>query len=88
MSDLTTLTAKACLTILYWCFLYHIALKYDNKPILGDSNIHICSPSKVMIHNFTNLRESFGLQQSVKGPIHVKGHIVDLVLFSQSSTVW
>lgn len=38
-----------------------------------------------MTSNFINVLESFGLQQSVNGPTHVKGHTIDSVLSSGGS---
>ncbi len=63
-------------------FVAGIALIYDRffYFIMGDFNIHVCCESKLLVKEFLSLIDSFNLTQSVTGPTHEKGHILDLVL--------
>lgn len=56
---------------------------FDRVLILGDFNIHVCCPSgSSFIMDFIHIVHSFNLAQSVEGPIHLKGHTLDIVLTS------
>lgn len=61
-------------------FLVDIILNFDKVIILGDFNIHECCPANSYVNLFTSLIDSFDLIQWVKGPTHLRGHTLDLVL--------
>lgn len=63
-------------------FLSDILTRNDNLLIVGDFNIHLCCPAKPLVNEFVQLMDSFNLKQSVSGPTHKLGHILDLVLSS------
>lgn len=54
--------------------------KYDRVLIVGDLNIHVCCPNKLLARDFLNLIDAFNLVQSVSAPTHEHGHTLDLVL--------
>ena len=43
-------------------------------------NIHVDDASDADARNFLDLLESLGLQQHVRGPTHIHGHTLDLVV--------
>ena len=43
-------------------------------------NIHVDDASDVDVRNFLDLLESLGLQQHIRGPTHIHGHTLDLVV--------
>lgn len=63
-------------------FLAEIMPKYDSVLIVGDFDVHVCCTDTPMVKDFLHLIDSFNLTQSVSGPTHEHGHILDLVLYS------
>ena len=61
-------------------FLSIITQRFGNICLVGDYNINVCCPSHPLSTTFTNLIDSFGINQSVKEPTHRKGHTLDLVM--------
>ena len=54
-----------------------ILLSKEQLVIVGDMNIHVGDADG---RNFLDLLESLGLQQHVRGPTHIHGHTLDLVV--------
>lgn len=52
----------------------------DKILVIGDFNMHLCSPSKPLVNEFLSLIESFNLIQHVSGPTYKKCQTLDLVL--------
>ncbi len=61
-------------------FLSTVISSTDSLLILGDFNIHICCPEKLLVKEFLDLVDSFSLMQSVLEPTHSHGHTLDLIL--------
>ena len=57
-----------------------ILLSKEQLLIVGDMNIHVDDVSDADARNFLDLLESLGLQQQVRGPTHIHGHTLDLVV--------
>ena len=47
--------------------------------IVGDFNIHVDSSSCFLAVDFLSLLDCFNIKQHVQGPMHAKGHTLDLV---------
>ena len=58
------------------------AVSYTSFLLMGDFNFHVDVPSDTVARNFLAVTSSFGLQQHVAFPTHIKGHTLDLVLSS------
>lgn len=61
-------------------FLAGIKPSYDHVLIVGDSNIHVCCPDKLLVKDFLSLSDSSKLVQCVSCPTHQHGHTPGLVL--------
>lgn len=60
-------------------FLADCASRYDQILLLGDFNIHVCCPGK-LLWIFLDLVNCFNFAQSVNGATQKCGHTLDLVL--------
>lgn len=58
--------------------LASIVSNVDWLLVLGDFNIHVCCPDKLLVSEFLQIVDSFNLFQS--GATHDKGHTLDLIL--------
>ena len=72
-------------TVLTFCsefanYMESILLSKEQLLIVGDMNIHVHDASDADARNFLDLLESLGLQQHVRGPTHIHGHTLDLVV--------
>ena len=61
-------------------YMEPILLSKEQLVIIGDMNIHLDDASDADACNFLDLLESLGLQQHVRGPTHIHGHTLDLVV--------
>ena len=48
---------------------------------MGDFNLHVDTPSSD-VRQFSEILESFDLDQRMGFPIHIHGHSLDLIIFS------
>lgn len=55
-------------------------MNFDQFLIVQDFNIHVLCDSPAVVKDALNCIDSFNLKQSVSGPMHEKGHTMDLVL--------
>ncbi len=60
-------------------FLGGVVTKFEMILLLGDFNIHICCPNKMLPRDFCNLMDSLNFIQWVQGPTHTHGHTLDMV---------
>lgn len=60
--------------------LSSVASRSEKLLILGDFNIHVCCPTKLLVNEFLNLIDSFNLTQLVSGSTHLRGHPLELFL--------
>ena len=68
-------------------YLESVILCKEPLLITGDFNIHVDQPSATDTVRFTDLLDSFGLQQHVKVPTHVHGHTLDLIITRHSDNL-
>ena len=61
-------------------FLELLAVYNCNVAILGDLNLHLDQPLNNMTSSFNTVLECFGLCQLIRGPTHVAGHTLDVVI--------
>ncbi|MGL4932751.1 MAG: endonuclease/exonuclease/phosphatase family protein, partial [Aeromonas sp.] len=61
-------------------FIGDLVTKHDRFLLVGDFNVHVCCPSKLLSTEFLNTIDSFNLQQWVSCPTHHLGHTLDLIL--------
>ncbi|XP_047668256.1 uncharacterized protein LOC125141031 [Tachysurus fulvidraco] len=63
-------------------FLNEITTLSPNIILVGDFNIHMDDVHNNLAKEFTSCLDSFGLQQHVNFPTHIKGHTLDLICCS------
>lgn len=68
-------------------YMDSIILSKEQLLILGDFNIHLDDSTNADTKIFIDLLESLGLEQHVKGPTHIHGHTLDLVITRKMETV-
>ena len=61
-------------------FLEYISSFSCGAILLGDFNIHVNKPYKSETRQFQDIVQSAGFNQYAKGPTHVSGNTLDLVL--------
>ena len=61
-------------------YMESVILSKDHLLILGDFNIHMDVSTDAYTVKFTDLLESLGLEQHVRGPTHTHPHTLDLVI--------
>jgi len=59
--------------------LGNVVAIYEQILLLGEFNIPICCPNKLLTKYFCNLLDSLDFSQYVQCPTHVHGHILDFV---------
>jgi hypothetical protein len=55
--------------------------------ISGDFNMHVDDPENINANDLLNLLTSFGLKQHVGTKTHISGHILDLIITREASTL-
>lgn len=65
-------------------FLESIVMTNKQLLIVGDFNIHTDILDYPDAIKFSDLMESFSLQQHVSGPTHIHGHMLDLIITRQT----
>lgn len=61
-------------------FIGDLVTKHDRFLLVGDFNVHVCSPCKQLSTEFLNTTDYFNLLQWVSRPTHLLGHTLDLIL--------
>jgi endonuclease/exonuclease/phosphatase family metal-dependent hydrolase len=68
-------------------FLESIVMTNKQLLIVGDFNIHTDILDYPDAIKFSDLMESFSLQQHVSGPTHIHGHMLDLIITRQTDRI-
>ncbi len=61
-------------------FLSDLLVNADKALIVGDFNIYVDNPNDALGLAFTDLINSFGVEQNVTGPTHRYNHTLDLII--------
>ena len=67
--------------------LEDLVLSQSDLVIMGDFNLQIDSPDDHYVASFLTLLDTFDLKQHISTPTHSSGHILDLLITRNSSTL-